>query len=119
MAMAQNEIIGYQFAERLKSALIIGSKLLLITETLKENELEGAKKVIFGFLDALSTEAGFALNATKMKEFDLVEDKLQQVRKRVEEGLFEEAIATLGAAVSHATTACERTMRALMEKGLM
>jgi hypothetical protein len=117
--MVQNEIVGYQFAERMKSALIIGSKMLLVLETLKENELEGAKKVMVVFLDALSTETGLALNATKMKEFDLVEDKIQQVRKRVEGGDFEEAIATLGAAVSHATTACERTMRALMEKGLM
>jgi DnaJ-domain-containing protein 1 len=75
--------------------------------------------LIFVFLDALSTETGLALNATKMKEFDLVEDTLQQVRKRVEEGDFEEALATLGRAVSHATTACERTMRALMEKGLI
>jgi len=117
--MTKNEIVGYQFAERIKSALIIGSKMLLVTESLKENQLEGAKKVMGAFLDALSTETGLAMNATRMKEFDLVEDKLEQVRRRIEEGDFEEAIATLGAAVSHATTACERTMRALMEKGLM
>lgn len=114
-----NEIIGYQFAERLKSALIIGSKMLMVLEILKENEFEGAKKMIFAFFDALSTETGLALNATGMKEFELVEDKVMQIRRRVEEKDFEEAHATLGAAVSHATTACERTMRALMEKGLM
>lgn len=117
--MTENPIIGYQFAERIKSGLIIGSKMLLVTEALKERELEGAKKLMAAFLDALSTETGLALNATRMKEFDLVEDKLRQVRKRVEEGNFEEALATLGAAVSHTTTACERSMRALVEKELM
>jgi len=117
--MTGNEIVGYQFAERIKSALIIGSKMLLVLETLKKGEFEGAKKVMVAFLDALSTETGLALNATRMKEFELVEDKLEQVRRRIEEGDFEEAHATLGAAVSHTTTACERTMRALMEKGLI
>jgi len=37
----------------------------------------------------------------------------------IEKGAFSEAHATLGSTVSHATTACDRTMRALMEEGLM
>lgn len=117
--MTQNEIIGYQFAERIKSALIIGSKMLMVIETLKETELEGAKKALFAFFDALSTETGIALNATGMQEFVLVEEKVTQVKRRVEEADYQEAHANLGRAVSHATTACERTMRALMEKGLL
>jgi hypothetical protein len=117
--MTGNEIIGYQFAERIKSALIIGSKMLTVLEILKEHEFEGGKKVTSAFFDALSIETGLALNATRMKEFDLVDDKVNQIRRKVEERDFEEAHATLGAAVSHATTACERTMRALIEKGLM
>jgi len=117
--MTGNEIIGYQFAERLKSALIIGSKMLMVLETLKVNEFEGAKKVMLAFFDALSTETGLALNATGMNEFSLAEDKITQIRRRIEEKDFQEAHATLGVAVSHATTACDRTMRALTEKGLM
>jgi len=117
--MTGNEIIGYQFAERIKSALIIGSKMVMVLEILKENEFEGAKKVTFAFFDALSIETGLALNATEMNEFELVEEKVTQIRRRIEEKDFEEVHATLGAAVSHATTACERTMRALIEKGLI
>jgi hypothetical protein len=117
--MTQNEIIGYQFAERIKSALIIGSKMLTVIETLKEGELEGAKKALFAFFDALSTETGLALNVTGMREFVRVEEKVTQVKRRIEEEDYQEAHANLGRAVSHATTACERTMRALMEKGLM
>jgi len=79
--MIRNDIISYQFAERIKSALIIGSKMLTVVETLnEESELEGAKKAMFAFFDGLSTETGIALNAT---------------------------------------TVCDRTMRALMEKGLI
>ncbi len=117
--MIRNEIIGYQFAERIKSALIIGSKMLTVVETLKEKELEGAKKAMFAFFDGLSTETGIALNATGMQEFVQVEEMVTQVKRKIEEEDYEEAHANLGRAVSHATTVCDRTMRALMEKGLI
>jgi hypothetical protein len=117
--MIRDEIIGYQFAERIKSALIIGSKMLTVIETLKESELEGAKKALFAFFDALSTETGIALNVTKMQEFVLVEEKVTQVKRKIEEGDYQEAHANLGRAVSHTTTVCDRTMRTLMENGLM
>ncbi|MCW3141407.1 MAG: hypothetical protein N2V72_04380 [Methanophagales archaeon] len=120
MIMKRNDIISYQFAERIKSALIIGSKMLTVVETLnKESELEGAKKAMFAFFDGLSTETGIALNATGMQEFVLVEEKVTQVKRKIEEEDYDEAHANLGRAVSHATTVCDRTMRALMEKGLI
>jgi FAD synthase len=117
--MTENEIIGYQFAERIKTALIIGSRMLTVLETLKEQEFEVGKKMMAAFFDALSIETGLAFNATGMKEFELVDDKVNQIRRRIDERDLEEAHATLGAAVSRATTACERTMRVLIEKGLM
>ena len=117
--MIRNEIIGYQFAERIKSALIIGSKMLTVVETLKEKELDGAKKAMFAFFDALSAETGMALNATGMQEFVLVEETVTEVKRKIEEEDYDEAHANLGRAVSHATTACDRTMRTLIENGLM
>jgi hypothetical protein len=119
MIMTKNEIIYYQFAERIKSALIIGSKILTVLETLDGCELEGAKKAIFAFFDGLSVETGIALNATRMQEFALVDDKIRQVKIKVEEEDYSEAHATLGRAVSHATTACAGAMSTLMEDGLM
>jgi hypothetical protein len=117
--MIRNEIVNYQFAERIKSALIIGSKMLSVIETLGGSELEGAKKAIFAFFDALSAETGIALNATRLQEFALVDEKLRQVKIRIEKDDYSEAHATLGRAVSHATTACAGAMSALMENGLM
>ncbi|MHC1611307.1 MAG: hypothetical protein ACXQTW_06910 [Candidatus Methanospirareceae archaeon] len=117
--MMKNEIIGYQFAERIKSALIISSKMLLVMETLRGDEFEGAKKVMFAFFDALSSEIALALNATGMQEFERVEETVKEAKKKIEEGDFQEAHATLGDTVSRATTACDRTMRALMEEGLI
>ena len=117
--MTKNEIICYQFAERLKTALIISSKMLQVLETLRDSELEGAKKLIHAFFDALSSEAILALNATGMEEFGQVEEKVNQVRWMIEVGDFQGAQETVGGAVTHATTVCANTMSALMEKKLI
>ncbi|NQE05847.1 hypothetical protein C5S32_08250 [ANME-1 cluster archaeon GoMg1] len=121
--MTKKEITSYQFAERIKSALIISSKMLAVVETLKDSELEleleGAKKTMFAFFDGLFTETGIALNATGMQEFMQVEEKVMEVKRKIEEGDYDGAYTNLGRAVSHATTACDRTMRTLIEKGLL
>ncbi len=119
--MVKKEIIGYQFCERIKSELIIGSKMLEVIESLEayECELKGAKKTMNAFFDALAVETGMALRATGQPEFALVEEKLREVRRKIEEADYQEAQANFGRAVSHATTACDRTVRALIDKGLL
>jgi len=113
------DIIGYQLAERIKSGLIIGFKVISAAEGLEGDELKGAKRAILAYLDALSAETGIALNATRLVEFSQVSEKIAEIRKSVEEGLFNVASANLGEALSRATTACDKKMRALSECGLI
>ena len=113
------DIIGYQLAERIKSGLIIGFKVISAAEGLEGDELKGAKRAILAYLDALSAETGIALNATRLEEFSQVSEKIAEIRKSVEEGLFNVASAKLGEALSRATTACDKKMRALSECGLI
>jgi hypothetical protein len=117
--MARNEVLGYQFAERIKSELIIGSKMLAVIESLDGSELEGAKKMLAAFFDALAIDAGMALKATGNPEFAMVEEKLNQIQRNIDAADYQEAQATIGQSVSHATTVCARTMTALIEKGLI
>ncbi len=119
MIIMKNEIVSYQFAERLKAALIISSKMLLVLEGLQGDELEGGKKVTFAFFDALSTETALAVNATGMQDFKLAEEKITLVKRMIGEGNLREAHAMLGSTVTNATTACASTMKALTEKGLL
>ena len=70
------DIIGYQLAERIKSGLIIGFKVISAAEVLEGDELKGAKKAILAYLDALSAETGIALNATRLEEFSQVNEKI-------------------------------------------
>lgn len=117
--MIRDDIIGYQYAERIKSELIIGSKMIMVVETLRESELEGAKKTLLVFLDALSAETKMALTLTGVLEFMLVEEKLKEIKIMIEEGYYQEVHANIGSAISYATTICARTMSSLMEDGLM
>jgi len=48
----------------------------------------------------------------------MVEEKLKEVRRKIEEADYREAHANFGRAVSHATTACDKTMRTLIDMGL-
>jgi hypothetical protein len=115
----KNEIVSYQFAERIKSALIIGSKMLLVLEGLRGDEFEGAKKVILAFFDVLSTETALAVNATGIQDFRVAEEKITLIKRMVEEGNLREAHATLGSTVTNATTVCASAMKALTEEGLL
>ncbi len=117
--MVEKAIISYQFGERIKSELIIGSKMLEALETLESCELAGAKRAMHAFLDALSMDTGMALRATGQPEFAMVEEMLNEAKRKMEESDYQEAHASFGKAVSHATTACDRTMRILMDKGLL
>ena len=115
----KNEIVSYQFAERIKSALILSSKMLLVLEGMRGDELEGAKRLILTFFNALSSEIVLAQNATGMEEFKLAEEKLKLVPRMIEAGNIGEAHATLGSTVTNVTTVCARTMQALTDKGLL
>jgi len=116
--MIKKEIISYQFGERIKSELIIGSKMLEAVESLEACELKGAKKAMDAFLDALTVEIGMALRATGQPEFAMVEEKLRDARRKIEEADYQEAHANFGRAVSHATTACDKTVRTLINMNL-
>lgn len=112
-------LVSYQFGERIKAELIIGSKLLLVLETLRGEERAGAKKLLLIFLEALEGEVWLAVNATGRREFTVLTEKLVQIRLTLEAEEITAAFEAFGAAVAQATTACAMTSSALAERGLL
>ena len=55
----------YQYAERIKSELIIASGLLTRLDTMKGDERIGAEKMMTSFLEALCGEIRIAQNIEK------------------------------------------------------
>ncbi|HDS44679.1 MAG TPA: hypothetical protein ENN68_01030 [Methanomicrobia archaeon] len=117
--MTNDEIMTYQFAERVKAMLLLGGHLFPVVEALKGPELEGAKKVLRTFLDALAMENALALRVSDREDFRAVAEKLKLVQQMVERGDFVNAQAMLGSAVTNATTACAQSTGTLQEQGLL
>jgi hypothetical protein len=115
----QELLVSYQFGERIKAALIIGSKLLLALESLRGEELAGAKKLMLTFLDALDTEIWLAVHATGRREFTVLTEKLELIRTGIEAEEFSAALEAFSSAVTQATTACAITSSAMAERGLL
>ena len=56
-------------SERIKSELIVGSKLLVSLRNFKDPEFGGALKMLTGYFNALESEIGIAFNSTKDPRF--------------------------------------------------
>jgi hypothetical protein len=79
--MLRNAVVCFQYAERIKSELIIATKLLEQLETLKNSELEGAKKLMLSFLGALESEVKIAGSVSGQKSFEQVAAKVWEATK--------------------------------------
>ncbi|MHC1566876.1 MAG: hypothetical protein ACXQTD_03930 [Candidatus Syntropharchaeia archaeon] len=112
-------VTDYQLAERIKSEIIIASKLLGGLSGFEEKHFEGGKKLFVLFLEALLAEIRLSQNIVKSKNFSDAENKIMETIGRVESSQFEEASECVAKALSHITTSAQRSMEVLMKEGLI
>lgn len=115
----KNAIINYLYSERIKSELIIASKLLQTIHTFDEEEIPGAKRILTSFFEALSSEIGIARNIIESKDFIELEGKIMEIIGRVEMSQFLEANECVSKAISRVTTSCSDSMSILIENDLI
>jgi hypothetical protein len=118
-ADVKEAILRFQYAEKLKSGLIIGMRLLNHVVTLKGDELSGGKKALVWYLEGLSGELQIAGNVLGTDEWNSLERKLNELMGRIELLQFAEALSAFSEAISLATTSCQSSMNFLMEKHLI
>jgi hypothetical protein len=113
-------ILNFQYAEKMKSELIVGTQLLDQVISLKDPELSGGKKVLVWYLEGLLREARIAQNVLGPAHFyNDMERKLMEVIGRLQVFQFQEAQWSLSEAISLATTSCQSSMTFLIERGLI
>ncbi len=112
-------ILGFQYSEKMKSGLIIGTHLLAQIESLKDLERSGGEKVLVWFLEGLLREARIGGNVLGSGYFNELEQKVMEVIGRLRTLQFEEAQRSFSEAISSATTLCQGSMSFLIEKGLI
>ena len=113
-------ILDFQYAEKMKSGLIIGSNLLDQIASLKTGEeLAGGKQVLVWYLEGLLREIRIAENVSGSGRYVDLERKLMEVIGRIHMSQFQEAQASFSEAISLATTTCQKAMNFLIEKKLV
>ena len=113
-------ILDFQYAEKMKSGLIIGTNLLDQMASLKkEEELSGGKKVLVWYLEGLLREIRIAQNVLGAGHYADLERKLMEVIGRIHMSQFQEAQGAFSEAISLATTSCQKAMNFLVEKKLV
>ena len=65
----RDAVISFQYAERIKSGLIIASKLVDEVAAMDKEERKGAIKLLIHFMNALLGEIRIAYNASQLNFF--------------------------------------------------
>jgi hypothetical protein len=112
-------ILDFQYSEKMKSGLIIGSGLMEQLVSLKGEELSGGKKVLVWYLEGLLREIRIAENILGRGHYGDLERKLMEVIGRVHMSQFQDALRSLSEAISAATTSCQVSMSFLVDKRLI
>jgi hypothetical protein len=113
-------ILDFQYAEKMKSGLIIGTTLLDQMASLKRGEeLSGGKKVLVWYLEGLLREIRIAENVLGSGHYTDLERKVMEVIGRIHMSQFQEARGSFSEAISLATTSCQAAMNFLIEKKLI
>ncbi len=113
-------ILDFQYAEKMKSGLIIGTTLLdQLASLKKEEELSGGIKVLVWYLEGLLREIRIAQNVLGPTHYADLERKMMEVIGRIHMAQFQEAQGSFSEAISMATTSCQAAMNFLTEKKLV
>ena len=112
-------IFNFQYSEKMKSGLIIGTNLLDQLGSLKNEELSGGKKVLVWYLEGLLREIRIAETVLGLDHYADLERKVMELIGRIHMSQFQEAQWSFSEAISLATTSCQAAMMFLMEKKLV
>lgn len=112
-------IICFQYVERIKSELIIATKLLQKLDELEGDELAGAEKLMLSFLDALVGEVNLAHGVLGLRNFEKARTKILEAKELVRLHEHLEATGRLSEAISSVTTSGQRVMQMLKDKELL
>ena len=111
-------ITTYQFAERAKSELIVGSQLTTAL-IVPLQEKPGGKRMLLMVLESIRSEIMFAYGNTELTEFKKAVNHLNEAISLVESMDLGSAAERLSKAISAVTTAAQAAWETLQEHDLV
>ena len=112
-------IICFQYVERIKSELIIATKLLQKLDELEGDELAGAEKLMLSFFDALMSEVNIAHGVLGLRNFEEARTKISEAKQLVRLHDYLGATSRISGAISSITTSGSRAMQILKQRSLL
>ncbi|WP_292519680.1 hypothetical protein [Methanoculleus sp.] len=109
----------YQFAERAKSELIVGSQLITALIQFPIQEKPGGKRMLVMVLESIRSELEFAYGDTGLGEFKTAINHLNEAISLTESMELGTASERIARAVSAATTAAQTAWDTLREHELL
>ena len=115
----RRNILGFMYAERLKSALIIAGQLLDVLPDLNEGERPGGLKMFGSFVRGVGNEMRLAANVMEGSDWDGLSGQLNLMEGYARLGQLEAARKELSQTLSRVTTLGSSTMTSLKRAGLL
>lgn len=112
-------ILEFQYSEKIKSQLIIGSTLLARMEALRGEERAGAEKIVKTYLQSLLTEIRIARNTVKSVSYHGAEKNVAEGLGRLEMNDLINSNLSISKALSYITTSCQAAMTNLQKSDLI
>jgi hypothetical protein len=112
-------ILEFQYSEKIKSQLIVGSNLLAQLEALRGEERIGAEKTVKAYLQSLMTEIRIAQKTVKSMNYHGAEKNVTESLGRLEMNDLVNSNRCLSQALTYITTSCQAAMTGLQEKNLL
>jgi hypothetical protein len=116
---SREAILLFHFADRLKSELLIASKLLTSLLQLKGQEQEGGKRLFLDYFRALEGEMGLGIALINDQDMVRVRTVLTGLTGMVDSKMFNEVQEHLTWIISTMTTYAQRAMEFLMKDKLL
>ena len=115
----RKNILGFMYAERLKSVLIIAGQLLNALKDFKEGERAGGLKMFSSFITAATSEMQLAARVMENSNWHDLSKQLNLIEGYTRLGQMEAARQELSHTLSRVTTLGARAMIYLKEADLL
>jgi len=112
-------IIIFHYAEKIKSNLILTASLLEVLNSMKDEEVVGAEKLLVAYFNALIGEVNIAANASGVQGFQNVNAVLEEAITQTKQHNYANAMKLISEAISITTTNGNKAAETLREKGLI
>jgi len=119
LSETRKAIIVFHYAEKIKSSLIMTANLLNVLESLENEEIAGAEKLLVAYLNSLIQEVNIAANASGVKGFRDVSAKLEEAIEQTKQHNYAKITNLISEAISTATTIANQAAETLKEKDLI